>query len=742
MNSPYTHFPKYLLRSPLLPFSFYEKLTSKTVIQEDDLKEILKDPILQEAVFLASPDLHGEIEKWLLGNIKEHNKTERLQHAVFKYISRMSSRCTPFGLFAGCAVGSFSNRTNIIAKGAEENQRHTRLDMNYLVALSQELVRKEPIRNQLLFYPNNSIYRIYDKLRYVEYKYDHGQRQNHIVEVDDSFYLDVVLKKAKKGSLLTDLAKTLVDDNITLQEASSFINSLIDNQLLISELEPSVSGNEFMEHIFSTLHAMTGIDELVADLKIVDQNLKELDLSIGNPSDKYIKISESLKTFGTGFSLKHLFQSDMINTYQENTLDDKIANDIQKGLALLNKLTLPPKSTMLSNFKDAFFERFEEREISLSKALDVEMGVGYSQNHDSGIVNSLVDDLFIPSSQNKHSERKIKWNIIDSFFQKKLVQAYKENAYTITIEDKDFEDLETNWDDLPDTISCIVEVLKDDSGKEKIKFKGGGGSSAANLLGRFCHADHNIYDYVKEIVAIENEINQDKILAEIVHLPESRAGNILMRPDLRKFEIPYLANSTKPSKEQIQIDDLLVSVKQNTKVFLRSKKHNKEVLPRLSNAHNYSYNSVPAYHFLSDLQTQNKRSGVFFDLGPFANEYEFLPRIEYRNLILHPATWNLNKTNIKEIVNNINDENNLLIAVKNVRDKYTIPKYILLVEGDNELLINLENVNSIQMWIQQIKKKSNFKITEFLFTEKGIVANGNQCYTNQIVVSFYNQKKM
>ena len=63
----YTSFPKYVLRTPLFSFSFYKELTEDIEISQEELQNICKNPTIKEAIFLASPSLYQEFEKWLEG---------------------------------------------------------------------------------------------------------------------------------------------------------------------------------------------------------------------------------------------------------------------------------------------------------------------------------------------------------------------------------------------------------------------------------------------------------------------------------------------------------------------------------------------------------------------------------------------------------------------------------------------------------------------------------------------------
>ncbi len=738
MKNPYDHFPQFVLRTPVFDFEFFRALTKETPIQNKSFQEIFNDPLIKESCFLASPTLYFEIEKWC-DEPSRSKKEKKLRFSLLKYLTRMSTRCTPFGLFAGCGLGSFQENTTIINSGPGQNTRHTRLDMNYLVALSQDLSKRKDIQRQLRYYPNSSVYNSGETLRYIEYYYVDSRRHHHIVEVEHSDYLRKVLDRASSGAYLTNLIDALVKEDISKDEAKSFIDELVESQLLVSELEPSVSGLEFMLQIQNLLETLPDTKKEINFLNIAQKRLSDLDGHLGNSPKSYLGLSEFLKEYETSFELKYLFQTDMEIRPKKNELSINIVESIKKGMVLFNKMTPPNKETNLSKFKEAFYERYEEREMPLAKVLDIETGIGYIQNRGSGDINPLVDDIVLPAQEDPFDKTSVNWNKTLKILEKKLIQCDRKGDTKITLNDNDFKDLPVNWDDLPDTLSAMVNLILED-GAEKIRFSGVGGSSAANLLGRFCHGDDRLNSYTQTITDVEKQMNSERVLAEIVHLPEARVGNILMRPSFREYEIPYLAKSGLESEKQIPVHDLYLSIR-NDRIVLRSKKLGKEVVPCLTNAHNFSFNSLPIYHFLCDMQSQNKRAGLYFNFG-FLEHRDFLPRVEYGNLILHEAKWKIQKEQLQPLIKKSENLTELSKEVDLWRQALKLPQYVLLAEGDNELLVDLKNITSVQMLLDTVKNRSEFLLSEFLFADDGIVKSEKGHYTNQIIVSFYHKEKL
>ncbi|HPB05951.1 MAG TPA: lantibiotic dehydratase, partial [Prolixibacteraceae bacterium] len=215
----YALFNSFVLRTPLFAWDFISKIVGESITNDQDLADVCNDPVVQEAIYLASPQLFEEMNKWLTGAFgtskNDIKNIRKLKSALLRYLLRMSTRCTPFGLFAGFTTGCFDIQTEITLQEQNKNTGHTRLDMNYLCALAQDLASKKGIREGLRFYPNSSAYGIADRLRYVEYHYQNGRRRHQIVAVDNNAYLQQILKQASKGALLHELADSIAGEEIS-----------------------------------------------------------------------------------------------------------------------------------------------------------------------------------------------------------------------------------------------------------------------------------------------------------------------------------------------------------------------------------------------------------------------------------------------------------------------------------------------------------------------------------------------
>ena len=729
----YQLFNNYYLRTPLFSFNTYKKFINKDKLDANDFKDVLNSTIFREAIFLASPELHHQIIKWENVALTDKQKIEKLHFSILKYSMRISSRCTPFGLFASCNVGAFGLETTIQPHNNKECNRRTRFDTTFLNQLFQELLKKKSIKENVLFYPNTSIYKVGTHYRYVEYSIE-NKRKNYALEgFLHSEYLEEVLDKAKKGCTVNELSFILIDDEITKAAALDFIDALIDNQILVSELEITVTGDDYFKNLVHRIQQIPEASEIYKQLCYLQKQLTQLDTKIGNKIAVYQPLINKAKLIVKELDEKYLFQTDAFSSFKNNTLNSTIKRQLNKAFVLFNKMTLPSANGNIEQFKRNFLKRFEQSEVSLNLVLDTETGIGYGDK--KADTNELLDALSILETKKRYE--RIIWTDVDTILQTKLIEAIAKKEYSICLIEDDFKALPVISEDLPDTFSAIIVLYKGEN-NEQIFINNIAGASATYLLGRFASGDQKLLNHIEEIVAIEKTIRKDTILAEIVHLPEARTGNILQRPAFRDFEIPYLGKSSVVSENQIPLEDIFVSVKNDT-IILRSKKLDKEILPRLGNAHNYSGNPLPMYQFLCDIQTQNKRSSIGFSWNAILKKQPFLPRVVFGNMIFSKARWKINVKTFKEIFKN----EELLVAIKKWQKEKRIPADIELVAGDHKLLINLNNEFSVKMLLDTVKNSKEFMLEEFLFTNDEIVKdNTGNSFCNQFVVSFYNEEKL
>ncbi|UZR96679.1 lantibiotic dehydratase [Chondrinema litorale] len=727
MKPDYNFHPKLILRTPTLPF------------QGDVSKEViirhLQDAHFLEALYLASPSVYSKCQLLVNNQITNPKEEQKILNTLIKYYTRMFSRCTPFGLFAGCTVVNWDESQNLKIDTSKK-QQHTRLDMHYLCALSQHLAQKKFLKYELKYFPNSSVYKIGDEIRYIEYQYVDGKRIHQISAVENSEYLQKAFEICKTGCNPQNIAPYIIDDEIDKDTALEFIEQLISAQLLVSELEPAITGEEFIYQLLKVLERIESsnpdeeLQQIIHHLKQIDELLKSIDGGNGNNLAAYEEIISILEKLEVPFEQNKLFQTDTIFPDEEQKLDIKYQQQIMEAFELLQYLTPKRDNKLLENFIKEFYTRYEDKEMPLLQVLDTESGIGFGEVDNSGNT-PLVEDIELNDDHIKTT--KIERSVAAQYLYEKVRAAEKNGQFCIQLDKQVFNKLPKQEFNLSPSLSVMFRMLDD----EKLFIESFSGSSAANLLGRFAHANPKIDEVVNEVTELEQAKNTDVIFAEIVHLPESRIGNILLRPVFREYEIPYLTKSAVAADQQISLQDLYISVK-NNQLVLRSKKLNKVIVPRLSSAHNYTNRSMPIYHFLAELQNQGLQT--YLQLQPDHKQMgtAFIPRIIYKNIILYPATWKLQK-----------DEFNMLIkgkdipeALKQFQQKWNLPRYFVLADADRELMIDLENDLMTKAWIDTIKNRDEITLKEFIFdkTKNPITDANGKPIVNQFISSLIKQK--
>jgi thiopeptide-type bacteriocin biosynthesis protein len=241
-----------------------------------------------------------------------------------------------------------------------------------------------------------------------------------------------------------------------------------------------------------------------------------------------------------------------------------------------------------------------------------------------------------------------------------------------------------------------------------------------------------LHQQVAEHVRAEEVLQPDAVFAEIVHLPEGRMGNILARPILRTCEIPYLGRAGVPPDRQIPVTDLLVSVA-GAQIVLRSARLGRRVLPRLTSAHAFGA-SQGIYRFLCALQAQGMAGDLGWDWGPL-RDAPFLPRVVSGKVVLSRASWRVSQEEVKPLGQARGAMR--FRAVQGWRAARRLARWIAVVDGDNELPIDLDNILAVDTLVELIKGRDQATLVELFPGPDQLVAHGPEGrFVHELVVPF------
>ncbi len=710
MEELFKDFGKVIVRTPLYSYLSLFDQNDDTRDLESLVRVKLQDPVFLEALYWSSPQLFNAALKCKEGNIKGP-KEHKLMQTLKKYLIRASTRCTPYGIYASTGIATHGSHE---LNQKREIERKVRIDMYLLQNIKSQIESDPIIYPHLLYSINNSLYSIPGQYRFTETIIENGKCQYQLSALQQTILLEQLIKLAGITMVSLDDIYELTEENTSYAEFNAFIKELITSQFLVSELQIGLTTGDELQRFADVMNRLKekGIcaAEKYLDLFLSLENIlfqfKKLPIGV-LPLEEIKDLKLLLAECGIGDLQDHIFQADLKESIKEDfVLPAEKIKELKWGILILGKLTgkNSPTQQLKDRFIKLFREKYETQEISLSEALDPEFGIGFPPQEKIGdrVFNSLIEKVDLASGNNMDNgtgNYQVELQDRTDALNGQILNG------NLQLADEELKDLDDKSSTLPNTFSVMGRLLP--SGK--ILLENVGGSHSNSLLGRFAYLDENIERLCKELVNADQQRNQDVIFAEIVFTPEGRVGNIARRLIFTEYEIPVLACSGVKGENQIPINDLFVSVQDN-EIILRSKKLNKRIIPRLSNAHNYNSSTVPVYKFLASIQCQGTL-GLEITWGDFASKKRFLPRITYKNIILHRACWFLYESDIKTIIKSSDSPDQIRLYIK----RWNVPKFVCLAEGDNELFIDTSNNSYLELLIEEIKSRNSVKLIEWLY---------------------------
>lgn len=703
-----------IVRSPVYPFNFKSSV--------DDITSLLEDDFFLEAIYIASPLLYEECIKLKKGILKTEKERIKVINSLYRYYIRMRTRSTPFGLFSTCDVAEWGSGDN--TRVERSYIRHSRLDMYFLQTMISVLSQITYINELLLYHANNSIYVSGTEFRYIEHSYFNNKRKYKISAVTKNDYISDVLVAAQKGISKQALIGLVVDKGVPQSDAEPFIENLIQSQLLISEFEVAITGkDDFAFQILNHLQAIYDrsgswyVQSILNFFRTIVQDLQGLDQRKSNKVEVYKGIITKLKQLQAAVDESKTFHIDSYRsgdtplTIRESAREEIL--ELVDYLAQLNEGFFVVNHN-LEEFKAKFRERYEHQVVALAQVLDTDIGIGYPVNRKVSAA-PIVDDILLPQ---REGGTQIQMNVIEKWLFDMFSNPANSNSYSIDLHKQPQHRLfkkgkadNRRWQHVPLSFSFIFRILNDE--QQSLLFETIMGPSAASFLARFAYGNSDIRKVLETIVQAEEQVVENAILAEIVHLPDNRVTNVIMHPPVRKYEIPYLAATSVDDAHVIELSDLYIKY-DHDQLVLFSKKHNKRILPRKTHMHNHINNSLPLYNFLADLQEQGVNSSFALFGTELLKMFTFFPRLYYKKTIVSPAMWNFNEVITGQLRDLAEGDTSL---VQTLRERYKIPRRVLHVDGDNDLLVDFESEASVQIWLNLVKTKPSVLLKEFLYQE-------------------------
>ena len=663
------------LRAPLLPFDAYERAAR---VSADERLAWLGDDLVATALAVGSNDLVAATASGLerLGG----KDRRRLDASLLRYLTRMSTRPTPYGMFAGVALASWGERTTVELSASPHT--HTRPDMAWLAGLLDATAADHAVKPRLKVTRHRSLVVRNGRVRLA------GTTDGPSVRATPAVLR--VLELADRPVTYAELAAELGQrPGATVDRVTVLLDELLRCSLLISQLRPAILTND------PAGEALTALKEIDPDGERTRGLVAVLDAAVAFDGREATTASRAAAFGAVRAVAARLSPEDpplQVDLTWPLHGDVSVAVADAAGRAVETLLAVAPADVgpaRLQTYREAFESRYGRgRFIPLLDLADPVTGLGLPQHV------ALFRHGGRGAAHDERAERRSR------MLHNLAVTALRERSSVVVLSDDDVADLrvlDLAEHELPLSVDVSVFVLARsaadlDAGRFEVMIGPNlGGQAAGRNLARFAGAlGERGLAALREVDQRERELAPDRLWAEIVYQPpQPRSANVTVRPDFRPRRIVPWHDGPDDGRS-IPLDELVVNLDDGPdggRLRVVWSADGREVVPCSTHMLN-PLGAPPAIALLTELARDGEAQLATFEWGPAAS-LPALPRVVHRDAILRPAQWNLDASALGPVGGG-REPSSIAAAIGPWRERWDVPPLVYLSSGDNRLLLDLE----------------------------------------------------
>ena len=752
----------YLIRTPALSAHTFRYLSS-TEIEEDistanlsswlqtqreatqqRLLDMGTRPQIEQAICVASASLHERLAQIHRG-VVHPSRAKKALSSLLRYLIRMSTRPTPFGLFSGVALGSFTNKTSGYLGIPAIVRLRTRPDMNWLLTMLKSLEASPAVVAQLSVQTNQLAYIVGDRV-YLPPADPYGQKQSQTVSLRATPVVRQALELARFPLPSIALRDALLQafPTATIQQVERLLWQLWEHGLLISTLHPPLTNAQPTQYLYQQLATLSGVEETRSLLRETLTLSTLFDTTgVGGKLDSLTELAQIQHTLVPGEKHQQHIQVDSLLSLQSPTLSTSIGTAAAHAAELLLRFTPFPQGLPgLQEYRQQFLEKYGlNAEVPLLELLSPELGLGPPPGY--------TQPLKVPHANafSQHSTYEQRERILLRLMQ----DALNNHSLEVELDETHLTALET-WSPRLERAPRSLEIYLQIQASSREAMDRGefyavvspnpGSPSGGRSFGRFVDLlGEPASQALQNLLRHEEALEPECVFAELSYQHSyARTSNVALRPWLRPYEIAVGVTPSGPAERVLLLQDLVVGVR-NERFYLRSQRLNKQVI--VSQLHMLNFSQAPhACRFLLEIASDGVPLFSSFNWGSLSTA-PFLPRVTVHHapsasLVLSPARWNLETTTL-QLQGTGTPEACLFQGLQHWRKRWRVPRYAYLTEADNRLLLDLENPLMVVELFESLKKlKEGQQVTlqEFLpdFEHLWLTDKQGAPYFSEIVV--------